>query len=282
MSSIKNIVLLDNLINRNEPLYILTAGYYEKLINHSIRREEDYTVDESIIIYCIHGKGWLESQGTRYDVTPGMMIFCDKGVPHAYGSDPQNPWEICWAHFNGPFSYYFTEESGLNGLACTFRLYNGTGVITHMNNMLDSLKDITNNINRLQAYSHLRLALLETLNQIGKSNDLPMPIVISDSIEYMTDNISSSIPLASFAKRVNLSKYHFVRLFKKHTGHTPVKYHTMLKIEKAKSLLIKTDMTVSEISIFLGYNTPFYFSESFKRLTGFAPRDYRNVHTIRY
>ena len=54
-------------------------------------------------------------------------------------------------------------------------------------------------------------------------------------------------------------------------------YFTKLKVQKAKELLRETDISVSSISDQLSFDTPNYFSKTFKRFTGYTPSTYRKM-----
>lgn len=282
MNSMTNIVLPNHQIDDTEPLVIYTAGYYKGLSDHYIKRLRDEIAKETIVIYCSSGKGFLESEGTRYEVTEGMLVFCDAGIPHSYGANPSDPWTIHWAHFGGPFADYFRDRTGLAGLACTVRLPDLTEILPQMESMLSYAADTSDDLNRIGAFTCLRAALVETIKQIVNTDQSHQDPIIDKSIRIMTANLQKRLDLNDLAKASGLSKYHFVRQFKSNTGKTPMQYYNILKTEHAKKLLVSTDMTVSEISRILDYNTPYYFSESFKRHSGFSPKIYRQLHKRSY
>jgi AraC-like DNA-binding protein len=84
--------------------------------------------------------------------------------------------------------------------------------------------------------------------------------------------------VSELAELYNMSEGHFIRQFKFYTGHTPLEYRAMKRIELAKSLLSGTDMSVSDISESLGFDDPLYFSRVFKKNTGISPREYRKKY----
>ena len=67
----------------------------------------------------------------------------------------------------------------------------------------------------------------------------------------------------------------FIRYFKKITGNTPAKYITLLRMSMAQSLLIETDMSVSDIMYQVGISDPPLFSKMFKRVYSLSPKAYR-------
>ena len=77
------------------------------------------------------------------------------------------------------------------------------------------------------------------------------------------------------ADKVNLSANYLSDLLKKETGHNAKEHINRFVIDKAKTLLLSTNQSVSQIAYDLGFNYPHYFSRMFKQQTGFSPKDYR-------
>lgn len=88
-------------------------------------------------------------------------------------------------------------------------------------------------------------------------------------------NIREDLSLNQLAKQLKLSPYHFLRLFKKHTGQTPLQYLTQERINLAKELLLNTQDGIMEISLQVGYQNPSHFSTLFRRHVGLNPREFR-------
>ena len=71
------------------------------------------------------------------------------------------------------------------------------------------------------------------------------------------------------------SKSYLFRIFKAKTGKTIMAYFIELKINQAKQLLRENELSVREISEKLAFNSPDYFTKTFKRITGFTPLAYK-------
>jgi AraC-like DNA-binding protein len=82
--------------------------------------------------------------------------------------------------------------------------------------------------------------------------------------------------LEIIADRVQLSKYHFSRMFKKHTGFAPMEYITKVRIEKAITLLRTTNYSIEEIAEQVGYASSSYFIKVFRSWVGFSPGEFRS------
>ena len=81
-----------------------------------------------------------------------------------------------------------------------------------------------------------------------------------------------------FAEQVHLSANYLGDLMKKETGRSIKDHINGIVVEKAKTLLLGSNHTVSEIAYSLGFNYPHYFSRMFKSQTGSTPQEYRLVN----
>ncbi|HUM51510.1 MAG TPA: AraC family transcriptional regulator [Chitinophagales bacterium] len=95
---------------------------------------------------------------------------------------------------------------------------------------------------------------------------------------YYANNTNSLIRNSDYiSERVQLPYERISKVFSKITNTTLEKYIILLKIEKAKELLLKNDFTLSEISYMLGYSSVHYLSNQFKKVTGFSVSQYKGL-----
>ncbi|MDC3416010.1 AraC family transcriptional regulator [Aquibacillus salsiterrae] len=99
-------------------------------------------------------------------------------------------------------------------------------------------------------------------------------VLIDSTIDYMVNHYNESMELNELALLAGLSKSHYVRLFKKYTGYSPIEYLTQLRIGKAKELMMVSDYRMKQIAHAVGYNDEFYFSRIFKKHVGVSPSEY--------
>ena len=92
-------------------------------------------------------------------------------------------------------------------------------------------------------------------------------------------HLYTNLRLEQLAKLSNLSLSSFKREFKKTFGDTPSNYITKLRMEKAKELLILSDLSVSEIAYDTGFNDPLYFTRLFKKREGITPSHFRRTYS---
>jgi AraC family transcriptional regulator len=93
--------------------------------------------------------------------------------------------------------------------------------------------------------------------------------------QHIEDRLEENISLATLASLARLSQSHFSRAFKQSFGIPPHEYHTQRRIQKAKTLLVERDASVTEVGFALGYSHTSSFSIAFRKITGRSPREFR-------
>jgi AraC family transcriptional regulator len=86
--------------------------------------------------------------------------------------------------------------------------------------------------------------------------------------------------LTALAGIVDLSLYHFARAFKQSFGAPPHRYHMTRRIDRARSLLQRPTLSVTQIGIQLGFRETSSFTKAFRKFTGLTPTDYRRQQEI--
>lgn len=94
-------------------------------------------------------------------------------------------------------------------------------------------------------------------------------------IEYLDAHVSEHVSLAELARLARLSPHHFCRAFKQSLGVPPHRYHNQRRIERAKTLLAKPNLSVTAIAFDVGFSEASSFSAAFRKLTGCTPTTYR-------
>jgi AraC family transcriptional regulator len=97
------------------------------------------------------------------------------------------------------------------------------------------------------------------------------PRVVRRAQLFITDHLARDLTLADIAAAVDLSPFHFSRVFKQHTGLSPYQFLLQQRIERAKQLLVRGEHSVSEVALAVGFYDQSHFSLHFKRLSGMTP-----------
>ncbi len=93
--------------------------------------------------------------------------------------------------------------------------------------------------------------------------------------EYLNCHTDREISLDDLSRMFNISKYHLIRLFNKVFSISPVHYHQMMRMEKAKKLIQFSNASITEISEILGFSCINSFSRAFRKMEGVPPTFYR-------
>jgi len=223
---------------------------------------------ETIGIYSFE-----EARGRIRDCEPDLIII-DSGLNYEQGLLLVKQSK----HLHSDIPVLFLADAGSDDLAVrAFR----AGARDYLPKPVDisELKSIITSLLKLKRSSRekrspFRKPSSDRVNlPFAVSTNLPSDIL--KAISYIEENFSEKINLADCARAASLSSYQFCRKFKKFTGMTPMKFVTLLRINKAKALLAYEDMNITEVSEHVGFSDSSVFCAQFKKLTGLNPREFK-------
>jgi transcriptional regulator GlxA family with amidase domain len=87
--------------------------------------------------------------------------------------------------------------------------------------------------------------------------------------------LAERVQVGELAREVHMSPFHFTRMFKLATGHSPHRYLTLQRVELAKQLLVTSQLPIAAIAVAVGYQTQAHFTGVFARHAGATPKVYR-------
>jgi AraC family transcriptional regulator len=99
--------------------------------------------------------------------------------------------------------------------------------------------------------------------------------------DYMHAHLPQPLNLPEIAQVAYLSPYHFLRMFKQAFGQTPHAYLTLKRIERARFLLERTAVPITDICFDVGFESLGSFSSKFRQIVGLSPRQYRQQYARR-
>lgn len=125
----------------------------------------------------------------------------------------------------------------------------------------------------------LMLALLSSLATFETSKPFAdqssgrlAPWQLRRATEYLLDNLADDINLEHLAATVDLSKSHFARGFRESTGTPPHRWLLSARIDRAKSLLLASKLSLAEIALEVGFADQSHFTRTFTKFVGVSPR----------
>ena len=248
------------------------------------------------IMFMARGNGHGTYQGRPWKAGPGTAVLMDLNRPHTYYTDPDDPWEMYWVIMEGPgiariFSTLI-ESAGspaipcpdMKGVALTFRklfrLLNGpqvageAWVARELSTLLALVEDGVRRDARPVLPSNQAQAPVQPIRQEIR------PVVplegISAARSFLQLNHQRPLSLDEIARSAHMSRFHFIRQFKRELGATPMEFLEQFRIGRAQELMLEQpNLRLNDVARAVGFEDPAYFSRVFHKRTGYAPRDYR-------
>jgi len=117
------------------------------------------------------------------------------------------------------------------------------------------------------------------LDQLLKEHYLPEHyyVQVRQSKSFMEKYLSEKIELERIASTAFMSRFHYIRIFKRVYGLSPRQYLRDLRINRGKELL-KQGLSISEVCFDVGYESLPTFCNAFKKATGYSPGEYQTLN----
>ena len=259
------------------PFMATESGHFIAYSGYNVSREFH---DSFLLIYTLKGTGMVTSNGSDTTIPSGHGIIIDCHAPHAYKT-VSDEWDFYWIHIKGSGTDPVSALAAPYGLRApevednaTFeRLLKRVMQSMRINDVVSSLQ-ISSDLHRL--FLVLSRSVIEAENYGQKREYAKELDIVTD---YIKDNYQSSITIDDMLSKIHLSKYHFIRIFKRIMGTTPYSYLTNYRINMAKRMLRLTDKSIAEIASDCGFTDTSNFITHFKKSTGVKPVQYRRDFT---
>ncbi len=245
----------------------------------------------------VEGRGQLLAGDYVGRFEPGDLYLLAESIPHVFRSDVD----------------YFQVESDLriggNTIFFDFKALNKAFLevedffeLAHLNEKItgsfkiigETKDEITKLVYRFEDYSGLTrlsqcihiLSLLDfNSDDLVALNQIPIMRTMTERdgrrmdqvMRFILDNSTRQISLEEVAEQAFMSKEAFCRFFKVRTRRTFTQYVQQLRVTEAKKLLLDTDMSISQISFQVGFQTLSHFNKTFKNLTEMTPKVWRKL-----
>lgn len=259
------------------PNYVIPRSWFSKLR------------DFDLWLVC-EGRVELEDQhGGKTLLTPGSVVLLRPGDCFELRVDASGPYTNVYVHFN------LVNRRGRVIPHDRIEMPATTGYVQDMPSFEATLRRIMflqyqqkqappklrDSMQRL--ISHLMKGLLydyslsQAFADAGQDGGLQKhhsQIVLS-ALSWIYLHPDTKLSSAELAQKFGYSQRHFGRIFSQVTGKTPGQALIEARIDHAKKLLAGSSLNVSEIAASLNYESVFYFSRQFRRITGVSPVEFR-------
>jgi AraC family transcriptional regulator len=252
--------------------YMISSG--EFFCNRDYRVERN-NYNSYLIMYIKKGSGVVLFNNVSYTAKTNDVIILNCHQPHGYYTE--EGWETLWLHFDGN-----TIKSFFELLYSRIGLVMPTGnsiVVKHiLTDIVDRYKENKPLPESVISYSiHRMLTEMILISSDHKYEDNATNPVL-DAMTYIESNYHRKITINELSDYVNISPFHFSRLFKKETNYSPYEFIIKIRIDKARILLKKTHKSIKEIAFEVGFNCESNFVDAFHKRVNQTPKSFRNTH----
>lgn len=252
-------------------LYVSAAKYGGDW--HSV----SHTHNCSELFYVTGGRGQFCIEGHTYPVAVHDMVIVNPHVEHTETSLNANPLEYIVLGVEG---MELSVENGRDNRCCIVNCRSVRDVFwLCLQHMLREIEEKAPGY-EIVCQDLMEVLIIQIMRQTNFSATLT-PVrrnstyLCASVRRYIDEHYKENINLDMLAQISHVSKYYMVHAFTKTYDISPINYMISLRIQDAKQLLKNDDYSLSLISRLLGFSSPSYFSQSFKRQMGMSPQEYR-------
>ncbi len=252
-------------------LYITSAKYDADW--HSTAHTHHFTE----LFYVTRGSGKFLAENNTFPVNANDLIIVNPNTTHTELGIPNTTFEYVVLGIQG---LQFQPADGEHPF--NYNVYNFSGQEKELQFYLHSLIDELRS--KDEHYESICQNLYEILiYQIFRKTKTELSLASSKKItkecrfieQYINEHYTEDLTLQTLSDLTFMNKYYLVHAFKNYKGTSPINYLIDKRIEESQHLLETTNYPISKISDQIGFSSQSYFSQVFRKRTGYTPNQYR-------
>ncbi len=236
------------------------------------------------ILYVVSGQGILEFPQKQFDVVPNTIIALKKNLSHKLVDKPRQAMTVLSLYLD-------TETAGLNKYIIDYLftldevfvlpVYYAENIKRNLRQMLyeQSNKPPGYKLAINQSLSLTILQLYRAKLDLSKNPNSKTQRTsrerVKNTLDFITKNSFEQYGLSDAARMASVSQRQFTNLCRKIAGKSYKQYLNLIRCEKAKDLIERTDMTISAIAFEIGFEDLSTFYRAFKRIYSRSPLAFR-------
>lgn len=254
-------------------LYITTSSYGKDW--NSLLHMHHF----SELFYVVRGKGEFIVEEKRFPVKEDDLVIINSQTLHTEVSVYDQPLEYVALGIEGLSFVFQPEEEEIKN----YSVFNYRG---KKNEFWFYFKTLTKEIqDKPKGYETVCQNVLEILLlNLMRDSNCTFALIPTNRIskectalkQYIDTHFKENITLDQLADVIHMNKFYLTHTFRKTYGMAPIAYMIGKRIEESKYLLENTDFSLSQISDIVGFSSPSYFSQTFKRTEQESPKEYRD------
>lgn len=258
-------------------LVVLFSGHAQTEPLHKVGPQ---VLDYHLVHYVLSGQGRFQCMGREYRLGRGSSFFIFPGELVSYESGESEPWSYRWIGFRGSRADELLSRIGISPHSPVI----DNGANRHLSFLFRMMESVLRHEKKggdLSAGGIMRLLLGEygkersasSIRPAGPESEARMQV--EQAIRWLTLQYSQPVSIEQMAQTLGYHRTHLSKLFKRHTGMSPMNFLLKIRMERAK-LLLHEPLSIEQIASSVGFADALYFSKQFKKWHGSSPTEYRN------
>lgn len=239
---------------------------------HSIPHTHNYAE----LFYIVSGDGQFRIEDSLHPVSAGQLVVVNPNVLHTEVSFDAHPMEYIVLGIEG---LELSVEENPDERFCLLDCGEGRNILPCLREILREVEAQQEGFDTVcQAYTEILVVRLMRSASFSVTSTESTPLVSRQCAtirHYIDLHYKEQLDLDTLAKAAHVNKYYMSHAFKREYGVSPINYLIRRRIEESRYLLRETDLSLSQIAQILGFSSPSYFSQSFRRSQGMSPMEFR-------
>ena len=205
-----------------------------------------------------------------------LLFLLFPNIWHRYRPTQERGWQERWVGFDGSLPNQLLKAGVISPRRPIFEVGHHDSILSQFQLVLDEVKNEALGFRRIAAASISQILAFATSYSLRTDEESqPMRGTVRQACFLLRERVDQILSIESLAEELNVGYTYFRRMFKRYTGFSPKQYHTQLRFERVKRLLRESELSISEISVLLGFDSTFHLSQWFKKLADSPPYRWR-------
>ncbi len=235
-------------------------------------------------VVCLEGEINIQTEQRSYCLAAGQAIFIPEKISHSASVNKSTSNQLLFSCIDS--KVLDTLSTSANSIYLKKLVHDVSMTTAHNPELLSISKEIIKMINddsllqtciKENLYMRLLLTHIGGAATLQNDSDSPAAIRIKKAKKWIEKHYTEEVTLERVAQQINMSRSHFARQFRQHTGFSVIDYLLKVRCDAVATQLAQSNTDISEIAFSTGFSNLSHFYRHFKRRYGSTPRAFRQM-----